>query len=292
VSTAVGLVAALVAAAVFGAAAVLQARAVRRFGAAPTSLARFVVMALRDPAMLLVLVAYLTGFALHAVSIWLLPLYLAQAAIALSLPVTALASRRVDEHLGGRQWAAVALVTLGLVLLAAGSGRAGEVVSDAAFAAALVTGVLALLLASLGRRRWGGATLGTLAGLGYAGSAIAVRGVGTPLEPAVVVAALTIPAYGWLAFWVYSLGLRSAAVSSATAPMIVLQTFVPALVGVLALDDAVRPGWAPAIVAGLVLSTAGAVALSVSGVRSPGEPATGSAPGPAPRPGPRPRRSP
>ena len=43
------------------------------------------------PLILLVVAAYLAGFVLHAVAIWLLPLYLAQAAIALSLPVTAVA---------------------------------------------------------------------------------------------------------------------------------------------------------------------------------------------------------
>ena len=37
--------------------------------------------------------AYLAGFVLHAVAIWLLPLYLAQAAIAMSLPVTAVTRR-------------------------------------------------------------------------------------------------------------------------------------------------------------------------------------------------------
>jgi drug/metabolite transporter (DMT)-like permease len=289
---AAGVAAALVAAALFGTAAVLQAHAVRRFAPGSTGLPQFVLRSLRDPFMLLVLAFYLAGFVLHAVSIWLLPLYLAQAAIALSLPVTALASRRVDQPLGRGQWAAVALVTLGLVLLGAGSGRAGDVVVDGRFAALLVVGVALLLLAGQARRRLGGAALGTLAGLGYAGSAIAVRGVGTPVEAAVVVAALTIPAYGGLAFWVYSLGLRWAPVSSATAPMIVLQTFVPAAVGVLALDDAVRPGWAPAVLAGLLLSTLGAVVLSLGGLRSPGEAATGSGPGHAPPRGPRPRRSP
>ena len=41
--------------------------------------------------LLVVVAAYLVGFVLHAVAIWLLPLYLAQAAVAMSLPVTAFA---------------------------------------------------------------------------------------------------------------------------------------------------------------------------------------------------------
>jgi drug/metabolite transporter (DMT)-like permease len=273
---AVGLTAALLAAVIFGAVAVAQAHAVRRVDDTSDDLAHFVIRSLRDPLMLLVLLAYVAGFVLHAVSIWLLPLYLAQAVIALSLPVTALTSLRLDERLGRAHWTAVALVSVGLVLLAVGSGSAGSVVTDRVFAGCLVGGVLTLLVASFGRHRWGGATLGTLAGLGYAGSAIAVRGVGTPVHPAVVVAALTIPAFGWVAFWLYSLGLNATAVSSATAPMIVLQTFVPALVGVLLLGDGVRPGWAPAIVAGLALSTLGAAWLSRVRLRSPDASATAS----------------
>ena len=48
---------------------------------------------------MLVVAAYLVGFVLHAVAIWLLPLYLAQALVAMSLPVTALASHRVEDEL-------------------------------------------------------------------------------------------------------------------------------------------------------------------------------------------------
>ena len=46
---------------------------------------------------MLVVAAYLVGFVLHAAAIWLLPLYLAQALVAMSLPVTALASHRVED---------------------------------------------------------------------------------------------------------------------------------------------------------------------------------------------------
>ena len=66
-----------------------QAHAVRRFDTAPDSLVGFVLRSVRDPWILGVVAAYLAGFLLHAVAIWLLPLYLAQAAIAMSLPVTA-----------------------------------------------------------------------------------------------------------------------------------------------------------------------------------------------------------
>ena len=85
----IGLLAGISAAVLFGLAAVLQAQAVRSLDNGVTGLTGFVRDAIRDPLLLLVVAAYLGGFLLHAVSIWFLPLYLAQAAIALSLPISA-----------------------------------------------------------------------------------------------------------------------------------------------------------------------------------------------------------
>lgn len=275
----IGFAAGLLAAALFGVAAVVQAHAVRRHDTRPTRLVAFVAHAARDPLMILVVLAYLGGFVLHAVAIWLLPLYLAQTLISLSLPITALASRRVAEVLSPADWAGVAAVTLGLVLLSLGAGEAGAVVTGWTFAVPVALGVLVLTAAALVGRHWSGAALGTLAGLGYAGSAIAVRGVGLPLEAAVVLAAIAVPAYGVVSFWLYSLGLHSSAVTSTTAPLIVGQTLVPAIVGVAVLGDGVREGWGVAVALGLVVATLGAVWVS----RSPASAATGSSPGRARR---------
>ena len=73
----------------------------------PGDLGAFVLRSVRDPWTLGVVAAYLAGFVLHAVAIWLLPLYLAQAAIAMSLPVTAVASTLVQERLTAVHWSAV-----------------------------------------------------------------------------------------------------------------------------------------------------------------------------------------
>lgn len=256
-----GLLAGVVAAALFGLAAVAQAHAVRRDSSNAQGLAGFVVWAARNPWMLAVIAAYLVGFLLHAVAIWLLPLYLAQASIALSLPVTALASARLSELLSGRGWLGIAAVTAGLVLLAVGAGPSGDTVTGTPYAVGLVLALVALLGLGLLARRAGALTLGWLAGLGYAGSALAVRGVDVPLSPAIVVAALTVPAYGVLAFWLYSLALDRSLVSTASAPMITAQTFVPALAGLAWLGDGVREGWGAAIAVGLLLATAGTVLL-------------------------------
>ena len=286
-----GLVAGLAAALLFGLAAVAQAHAVRRFDTAPAHLGGFVLRSVRDPWILGVVVAYLAGFVLHAMAIWLLPLYLAQAAIATSLPVTAVTSTLLlHERLTPAHWSAIVAVTVGLALLSAGSGEVGSIVVDARFAVAIWLGVAALALAGWRAGHLGGGVLGALAGLGYAGSAMAVRGVGLPVGPAIAACAVAVGVYGLVAFWLYSLGLDRAPVSTATAPLIVGQTFVPGVVGVLLLGDGVRPGWWPAVVAGLVLAVGGAILLGRSAagpdqLRTPGAEATGSWPGPAPRPG-------
>jgi drug/metabolite transporter (DMT)-like permease len=261
--TLLGVALGLLSAVVFGVAAVLQAQAVRGFETSPDGLWGFVARSVRDVRTMLVVAAYLVGFVLHAGAIWLLPLYLAQALVAMSLPVTALTSHRVEDRLHRSGWVAVGVVTLGLVLLSLGAGDPGEVQTNLRFAVALWIGVAALAVASTVGRHLRGPVLGMLAGLGYAGSAISVRGIGTPVDTAVVVAALAVPAFGLVAFWLYSLGMDRAAVPSTTAALIVAQTFVPAAVGVALLGDGVREGWWPAVVLGLLLSTGGAAVLGV-----------------------------
>ena len=90
-----------------------------------------------------------------------------------------------------------------------------------------------------------------------------MRGVGAELSGPVLACALAVPALGLVAFWLYSLALSRTGVAAATGALIVLQTFVPAAIGIAFLGDAVRDGWWPAIAAGLVLGVGGAVALSV-----------------------------
>jgi drug/metabolite transporter (DMT)-like permease len=265
----VGLVAGLAAATLFGVGAVVQAHAVRRQATRPTGLVGFVRVSVRDAWTLAVVAAYLLGFLLHVVAIWYLPLYLAQATVAMSLPVTALTSTVIHERLQRVHWWAVLLVSGGLVLLSTGSGDPGEPVSSAPFAVLLWCGVVVLLLAARVGRHWSGAVLGGLAGLGYAGSAVAVRGAEAADSLAAVACGASVGAYGLVAFWLYSLALDRAPVSSASAPLIVLQTFVPALIGVAFLGDEIRPGWWPGIVIGLVLSTVGAILLSGDGIASP-----------------------
>lgn len=253
-----GILTGLASAVLFGVGAVAQAHGVRQLRPRPWGLRAFVRVAATSPLLLLVVALYLAGFALHAVSIWFVPLYLAQSLVSFSLPVTVLCVRLLGERVQARTWWSVLAVIVGLLLLVQGSGAAGLPVTSWALPLALIAALAALFSVSLAARRLDGRSLGWLAGLGYAGSAISVRGVGWPVEASSVVAALLVPLWGLLAFWLYSIALERDDVTSSTAPLITAQTLVPALVGLVLLGDGVREGWWPAVLAGSALALWGA----------------------------------
>lgn len=264
-----GLAAALGAAALFGVASVLQALAARRLPPARGLSAELVLALARDPALLAALALNLAGFALHLAALRLLPLFLAQAAISASLAVTAvLGVRLVGDRLSPRDCAAVAGVCTGLLLLAASAGPAGQERGGATFRLGLVLAVAALAAAGVAAGRHHGthaaAMLGLVAGLGFALVSIAGRVLPEPglLAWGQDVAAYVLLASGALAFVLYALALQRGSVTTATAPLVITQTVAPSAVGVLALDDAVRPGWLPWATLGLALAAAGAVALA------------------------------
>lgn len=264
-----GLVAALAAAAVFGAAAVLQATAVRRLPVVHGNQGRVMVRLLRQPLFALAIALNLVGFVLHFVSLRLIPLYLSQAAISASLVFTAvLATWLLRERLTAFDWAGVAAVTVGLAVLAGASGDIGTNDPPPGFVGWLFAAIAAVaavgLLAARSHSALAATVLGFLAGLGFAGSGIAAR-ILPGYTPAALVdspATYALPISGGLAFLLYSLALQRGSVTVATAPLIVMQTLAPAVVGVVVLDDAVRDGWVMAVGAGLFVTAAGAIALA------------------------------
>ncbi len=263
---ALGIAAGVAAAVLFGVAALVQAHAVRRLPGETDRLLDFVAVAIRSPLILLVVAAYLGGFLLHAVAVWLVPLYLAQATISLQLPVTATGAAAVGDKVPLRQWVAVAGVALGVLLVCLGAGDPGEPRATWAFALSMWGGLLALAAlavpaASRGGGTLNGAGIGALSGLAYAGSALSVRAVDWPATGPATVAALAIGGYGLIGFWLYSLALDRTTVSAATAPLIVLQTAVPAVVGIGWLGDQVRDGWGPGVTAGMVVALLAAIVL-------------------------------
>lgn len=214
--------------------------------------------------MLLVVGVYLAGFLLHAVSVLLLPLYLAQACVAFSMPVTAICSARwFQEPLGRIRVIGVAAVCVGIAVLALGAGEPGRQTQGWALPFSLIVLLVCCAVAGVLLLKGKDAVaLGAVAGLGYAGSALAMRGVGTSLTGPTAAAALTLPLFGLLAFWLYSVSMTRADVTPATAALIVNQTFVPAVVGLVFLGDTVADGGLWLVVTGLVVGSAGATLLS------------------------------
>lgn len=268
----VGLSAALGAAVLFGIAAILQAVGSRRVPTEseldPRRFVKFVLALLRQPPFVAALALNLCGFGLHFVALQLLPLYLAQAGIAASLVVTALlATRLMSDQLSPLEWSAVVAVCVGLGLLAASAGHAGDSARHHNLTVGIIVGlvVIAVLGAVASRSQHGVSTalLGFLAGLGFAGVAISAR----LLEDSSIDELLrgpttyTLPISGGLAFIIYSLALQRGSVTLATTPMIALQTITPAAVGVFVLDDAVRSGWSTAAIGGFTLSAIGSLIL-------------------------------
>ena len=267
-----GLSAALGAAVLFGIASILQAVGSRKVPTEseldPRRFGGFVAALLKQPAFLGALVLNLAGFSLHFVALRHLPLYLAQAGIAVSLVVTALlATRLMSDQLSALEWSAVIAVCVGLGLLAVAAGEAGENSQHHGLTVAVIIGLVAIaVLGALASRSQHGvstALLGMLAGLGYAGVAISARLLQDNSISALLSSptTYTLPISGALAFLLYSLALQRGSVTLATTPMIALQTITPAAVGVFVLGDAVRAGWWPAAIAGFLLSAAGSLIL-------------------------------
>ena len=248
----IGLGAALAAAVLFGVGAVVQAVAVRRHG-------------LFSPMVAVVVALYLVGWVLHVVAIAYVPLYVAQVGTAVSLAITALvAAWVVGEPLSRLHWWAIVAQVGGLAILALSAGDVGHHDVDPIHAIVLYAGLVVLLAAGIVavRRTGGGIALGVLAGLAYAGSPIASRPLAEPTpDLATGATLLVIGLYGLLGFWLYSVAMNRISVTAATAPVILLQTLVPALVGILVFSDEVRVGWWPAAVLGLLVSTTGALVL-------------------------------
>lgn len=251
----------------FGIAAVLQGVATSRAADLAVLDPRLLLHLARQPVFLAALALNGLGFLLHVAALQTLPLFLVQAVISGSVAVTAVLSVRVLEvPLRGLQRLSVLLVVVGLALLAptaeasevlpAGAGRPGVllgVVVAVALAAASVRGLPAPA---------GPVLLGLLAGVGFGVVAVSARllpdlGVGLLAEPLAYVLVLA----GTVAYLVYSAAMQRGSVTTATAAMVVTQTVVPAVAGLL-LGDQVRSGFVPLAVVGFAVALTGALALA------------------------------
>jgi drug/metabolite transporter (DMT)-like permease len=266
---ALGVLAALLSALCYGVASVLQAKAAR----AELSLYRLVVRAPFVGGVLL----DVAGFAAQFAALRVAPVFLVQAAQAGSLAVTAAVAGVVLRiRLGRSDWIGVGLVCAGLAALGFSAGTEGAAATGGAFRSALVVAIV--LLAGAGwaaarlREPAGSAVIGLVAGLGFGVVALAARALPrvTPAALASDPATYALAIGGTVAFLYYARALQRGVVTAVTAAVVVGETLLPAIIGVLVFGDHTRPGAVPVAVAGFAATLTGAARLARFGeVRPP-----------------------
>ncbi|KAA9152910.1 hypothetical protein FPZ12_035965 [Amycolatopsis acidicola] len=264
-----GLLCALVAAVAYGVASVFQAVAARSVETSEHGVdPRLLVRVLKQWRYVLGLGMDTLGFVAQLIALRSLPLFVVQAALAASLAVTAVAAIAIGARLGRREWTAVVFVCVGLALLGISAESEGSTPVGLTFhiGLAVATVVLGALGVLAGRtpEKLRSPALGLVAGLCFGMVALAGRVVSTSSLMAVLTdpAAYTVAAAGALAMLFFASSLQRGSVTTATALMVVGETVLPSLIGVLALGDTTRAGFGAVAVCGFVLAVAAALSLA------------------------------
>ncbi len=193
------------------------------------------------------------GFAGSAISARLIPLFLSQTVVSANLVITAVLGGTVvlGIQLHRRDWFAIAAVIGSLLLLGLSSGHAGGGSSNDVVHWGVLVGSALILLIGIGLIRWLGSraavVAGLISGVLFGCLAIAVRVV-YGIDPFEIGTMLRDPA-GWAilvsglgGFYLHTVALQLGSVNGATAALVVGETVVPGIVGVVVLGDASRPG--------------------------------------------------
>lgn len=261
------MICALGAAICFGTASVLQAVAARAAepGTGSGVDAALLLRALRQWRYLAGLGLDAVGFVLQIVALRHIPIYAVGAALAASLAVTAVvAARLLGVRLRASEWAAVAVVCAGLLMLGLASGEEGSGKGSLALKLGLlgVAGLVLVVGAVSGGLpdRARALVLGLAAGTGFGVVEVAVRLIDGPSLANPALYALLLG--GGAAFLLLTSALQRGSVTAATAGLVLGETIGPAAVGVAWLGDRTRDGLTWLAVAGFAVAVAGALALA------------------------------
>lgn len=227
------------------------------------------------------------GFGLGALAARLLPLFLSQTVISANLVITAVLSiKLLGIRLSRAEWSSIAVVCGALVLLATAAGPEGSGHTPIAahwwllVASVVLIGGGTLIVRLLGGRA--AILAGLLSGLGFGALGVGVR-VLNGVDPFHLPSLLGDPALyailvaGIGGMYLHTVALQIGSVNGATAALVVGETVVPGILGVLWLGDASRPGFAWVAVLGFVVAVAGAVAVAWFGEPEPGATGAGTA---------------
>ena len=273
----IGVIAALVACFSYGTASVLQSRAARQEGeaavAAPTF--RSTVTAILAPLFLAGMLLDGLGFLGSLVSARLIPLFLSQTIMSANLAVTAVLSVLVlGVRLRARDWAAIAIVLAALCVLGFSAGELGtEVPGRHMHWSVLVTAALifvfgVVLVRMLGKKA--AVPAGLIAGILYGAMAVAVR-IAHGLDPFQWHALVSDPAAwavlvaGGGGFYLFTVALQIGSVNGVAAALVMGETVIPGVVGVLLLGDVAKPGLGWLVGVAFATAVAGAVAIAIFG---------------------------
>lgn len=284
----IGILAALFACVAYGVSSVLQAHGARSSkraavergddsfeteSGAPTM--RSTMAAALTAAFIIGTILDVVGFAGGAVSARLVPLFLSQTIISANLIVTAILGIFVlGINLHRRDWIAIAVVVLALFALGISAESEGHGHDANWFHWALLAATVVLLAGSVGLIGWLGSNAaiaaGLCAGAMFGGVAIAVR-ILHGISDFDIAEILTDPAAYALAisgiggFYLHTVALQLGSVNGATAALVVGETVVPGLVGIIWLGDNALPGRTWLAAAGFIFAVAGAIAVAWSG---------------------------
>ncbi|MDS1115375.1 DMT family transporter [Gordonia westfalica] len=288
----IGILAAVFAALAYGTASVLQARGAQSVddtGAGPGE-----APSLRSTVTAMLTVAFIAGMALdgigflgNMVAARMIPLFLAQPIVSANLVVTVvLATIVLKARLSQRDWIAIGVVVVSLILLGFAAGDEGRdhewwLHWAVLIAAVVILGLGAAILPRMQSR------VAVLAGLSggvlFGVLAVAVR-ILDGLDPFDLGELFTDPALyaiilaGPGGFYMFTVALQKGAVSAASASLVVGETVVPGVIGIVVLGDTVRAGWGPVAVIAFVAAVVGAVVVAMSPVVEEVERAGESAP--------------
>ncbi|GHF11897.1 MULTISPECIES: hypothetical protein [Streptomyces] len=212
------------------------------------------------------------GFGLGALAARMLPLFLSQTVISANLIVTALLSiKLLGIRLTRPEWISIGVVCSALVLLATAAGHEGS--GDAAMSThwwLLVISVVLMGGGTVAVRLMGSRAAilaGLLSGLGFGAIGVGVR-ILHGIDPFDLPALVTDPALyailvsGAVGMYLHTVALQIGSVNGATAALVVGETVLPGIIGVVWLGDASRDGFAWVAILGFLLAVAGAVAVA------------------------------
>lgn len=238
----------------------------------------------REPRYLLGLASDLLGFGCAATALQLLPLFLVQSTMALSVAVTAILGALLGTRLPKVGWSAIVVGAVGLVLLGAAAqpGPADPV------PVGWHLGLIAMVLPAAGiaavTRHLGptlrGPVLAVAAAVSFSVVSVSARSLRVP-EPWWTLpgeaAVWAIVANGLTGVILFAKALQNGSAVTMTAILFTTTTVLPSAVGLAYLGDHLRAGLEPLAAVGFVLAVGGAIAVARFTGGPAAEPGTGGA---------------